>query len=382
VQQCEFTRVPRRQINPLSPPTTMVLSGVRIHFPFRPYPCQEAYMQTVMNALLKSENALLESPPGSGKTLCLLCACLAWQRHETTMLLHTEQLDYLSTINQTAAAAARSGGTNVDQRGASGATKPRVEYKRRGPPTIIYASRSQSQLDHVVKELRSTRYRPTHAVLGSREQMCIHPHINRPTMTESDVSHGCYKLEQKRACPYRNNLDGFMTPSNEYMPSTSSSCCQSGSATAAAASAPTHKHQSVRDMEELVAMGKVHSVCPFYYTQLQIENAELILVPYNFLFDKAAREEAFWDIPWDNTVVIFDDAHNLETFCSESMSFEITSADIAGCIREVQKVSASESRIQGVYVVFRYRYIVRKEVVELTFRWCLRSGNKRRRSRI
>jgi hypothetical protein len=57
----------RNKINPWSPPTSLTLNGVQVHFPFRPYACQETYMQTVMDALLKSENALLESPTGTGK---------------------------------------------------------------------------------------------------------------------------------------------------------------------------------------------------------------------------------------------------------------------------------------------------------------------------
>jgi regulator of telomere elongation helicase 1 len=37
-------------------------------------------------------------------------------------------------------------------------------------------------------------------------------------------------------------------------------------------------------------------------------------------------------------VVIFDEAHNLESFASDSASFDLSSVDVSGCISEVQKV--------------------------------------------
>jgi hypothetical protein len=61
-----------RQINPISPPTSLELRGVPIHFPFKPYKCQEDYMGKVLDALLRSENALLESPTGTGNVLGVL----------------------------------------------------------------------------------------------------------------------------------------------------------------------------------------------------------------------------------------------------------------------------------------------------------------------
>lgn len=51
-------------------------------FPFRPYQCQVDYMSRVVRALHLGENALLESPTGTGKTLSLLCASLAWLKRQ------------------------------------------------------------------------------------------------------------------------------------------------------------------------------------------------------------------------------------------------------------------------------------------------------------
>ncbi|CAI9597240.1 unnamed protein product, partial [Staurois parvus] len=57
------------------------VAGVPVEFPFPPYPCQEDYMRKVIECLQQSVNGVLESPTGTGKTLCLLCATLAWRQH-------------------------------------------------------------------------------------------------------------------------------------------------------------------------------------------------------------------------------------------------------------------------------------------------------------
>ena len=88
-------------------------------------------MTTVMKALHNAENALLESPTGTGKTLCLLCSTLAWQMQQR------------SYLNSSSSAMSMS----MSQNGNVSAEKKKV-------PTIIYASRTHSQLSQVVKEMR------------------------------------------------------------------------------------------------------------------------------------------------------------------------------------------------------------------------------------
>jgi regulator of telomere elongation helicase 1 len=90
------------------------------------------------------------------------------------------------------------------------------------------------------------------------------------------------------------------------------------------------------DVEELVTMGKKHKVCSFYHTrELVTKGADLVLLPYNYLFDKDARTSL--DIVWSNAIVIFDEAHNLESFASDATSFELSGMDIAGAILEVSR---------------------------------------------
>ncbi|XP_072934726.1 LOW QUALITY PROTEIN: Fanconi anemia group J protein-like [Epargyreus clarus] len=61
---------------------TKTISGVNVKLPIEPYGCQVALMSRIIASIKKSENCLLESPTGTGKTLAILCATLAWQQQE------------------------------------------------------------------------------------------------------------------------------------------------------------------------------------------------------------------------------------------------------------------------------------------------------------
>ena len=56
------------------------VAGHDVQFPHQPYGVQLSFMAKVLATVNRRENALLEAPTGSGKTLSLLCSALSWQR--------------------------------------------------------------------------------------------------------------------------------------------------------------------------------------------------------------------------------------------------------------------------------------------------------------
>ncbi|XP_077502103.1 regulator of telomere elongation helicase 1 homolog [Amblyomma americanum] len=295
------------------------LRGVTVHFPHEPYDVQKKYMEKVIECLQSGVNGILESPTGTGKTLSLLCSSLAWlEDHKAAMQLTAglhrspdPNAGFLSQLQSL-----------FDQQEAANRPSPIC-------PKIIYSSRTHSQLSQAINELKKTNYRYVKSVvLGSRDQLCINPDVQKLQDNASKLR-VCRHKVTTRTCPFHLNYDTKMTRSE-------------------------YQDTPVMDIEDLGKLGKKFVCCPYYAAKTLKGRADIVFMPYNYLVDAKSRKAH--GVELEGNVVIFDEAHNIENMCEESMSFQLLSSDLALCIKETthaadlkqQKETEAAAGMEGV----------------------------------
>ncbi|KAF3320976.1 regulator of telomere elongation helicase 1 [Carex littledalei] len=270
------------------------IRGIDVDFPLQAYDCQIVYMEKVIRSLQEGKNALLESPTGTGKTLSLLCATLAWRKSFGEFSTNPSE--------------EKGWGSSQPSSSQSVSSTP-SDSQRSGLPVIIYTSRTHSQLKQVIRELKTSNYRPKMAILGSREQMCIHDDVR--LLRGKAQNHACQYMCKKRKCRHHPPVSEFVKRHNPL-------------------------GNEPFDIEDLVNIGRTKGPCPYYVSRELHKSADILFAPYNYLIDPGNRR-SLTGIPWSKAVLIFDEAHNLESICADAASFDLPSTYIASCISEANQ---------------------------------------------
>lgn len=187
-------------------------------------------------------------------------------------------------------------------------TKMKLGPQNENFPRIIYASRTHVQLAQAMKELKNSQYctKPS-IILGSRDQLCVNQDVSR-LEGNTAKTHACRSKVRTGACPYHDGYESKVQ--NEY------------------------DTLEVVDIEDLVTKGVSKKFCPYYATRFLKQKAQVIFSPYNYLLDPALRRNQSIDLK--NTVVIFDEGHNIESNCEDCASCELRSLSLEVCIKELE----------------------------------------------
>ncbi|KAJ5682593.1 hypothetical protein N7462_005758 [Penicillium macrosclerotiorum] len=248
-----------------------LIDDLPVLFPYpRIYPEQYAYMCDLKKTLDAGGHCVLEMPSGTGKTVSLLSLIVAYQQHYP-------------------------------------------EHRK-----LIYCSRTMSEIEKALAELKALmKYRSQELgfeedfrALGltSRKNLCLHPSVKREksgtvvdarcrSLTAGFVKEKKERGEDVELCIYHENLD-LLEPHNLVPP-------------------------GVFTLDGLIRYGEQNKQCPYFSARRMMPWCNVIIYSYHYLLDPKIAERVSRELSKD-CIVVFDEAHNIDNVCIESLSIDLS----------------------------------------------------------
>ena len=280
------------------------IDDLPVLFPYpRIYPEQYAYMRDLKHTLEAGGHCVLEMPSGTGKTISLLSVIVAYQQHYP-------------------------------------------EHRK-----LIYCSRTMSEIEKALAELKSLMKYRTEQLgyeeefrglgLTSRKNLCLHPSVKREksgavvdarcrSLTAGFVKEKKERGEDVDVCVYHDNLD-LLEPHNLIPP-------------------------GVFTLDGLLQYGEKHKQCPYFSARRMMSFCNVIIYSYHYLLDPKIAERVSKELSKD-CIVVFDEAHNIDNVCIESLSIDLTEDSLRKAARgannlelKIEEMKANdEGKLQDEY---------------------------------
>ncbi|XP_038196403.1 ATP-dependent DNA helicase DDX11 isoform X2 [Arvicola amphibius] len=186
---------------------------------------------------------------------------------------------------------------------------------------IYYCSRTHSQLAQFIQEVRKSPFgKETRLVsLGSRQNLCVNEDVKSLSSVQL-MNDRCVDMQRSK-----HEKNGAVEDKSKRKRRKIQTSC------------PFHNHEQmqllrdeilleVKDMEQLVSLGKEARACPYYGSRFAIPAAQLVVLPYPMLLHAATRQAA--GIKLQGQVVIIDEAHNLIDTITSIYSTEVNGSQL------------------------------------------------------
>lgn len=261
------------------------IDDLPVLFPYpRIYPEQFAYMCDLKKTLDAGGHCVLEMPSGTGKTVSLLSLIVAYQQYFP-------------------------------------------EHRK-----LIYCSRTMSEIEKALAELKALmKYRADQLGyeeefrglgLTSRKNLCLHPSVKREkrgaivdarcrSLTAGFVKERKNRGEDVAVCNYHDNLD-LKEPHNLVDP-------------------------GVYTLDALMRYCEREKICPYFASRRMMSFCNVIIYSYHYLLDPKIAERVSKELSKD-CIVVFDEAHNIDNVCIESLSTDITNDSLRKASRGAQNL--------------------------------------------
>ncbi|KAJ6953880.1 hypothetical protein POPTR_002G054000v4 [Populus trichocarpa] len=271
------------------------IEDVTVYFPYdHIYPEQYSYMVELKRALDAKGHCLLEMPTGTGKTIALLSLITSY------------------TIS-----------------------------KPQGAIKLIYCTRTVHEMEKTLAELKLLHnYQVKHlgpaakilAIgLSSRKNLCVNPNVLEANNRDS-VDAACRKRTASwvRALAAENPNVETCEFFENYERAASGAVLPPG----------------VYTLQDLRAYGKEKGWCPYFLARHMVQLANVVVYSYQYLLDPKVAGIISKEMQKES-VVVFDEAHNIDNVCIEALSVSVRRQTLDGASRNISRIEQEINRFKA-----------------------------------
>ncbi|KAM8794024.1 general transcription and DNA repair factor IIH helicase subunit XPD isoform 1-T1 [Eudromia elegans] len=218
-----------------------------------------------------------------------------------------------------------------------------VAYQRARPlelTKLIYCSRTVPEIEKVIEELRKLvdfyekqlgeKVPFLGLALSSRKNLCIHPEVSLLRFGK-DVDSGCLRLTASYVRAQRQR-DAALPACRFYE------------------EFDTHGREvpipyGIYNLDDLKAYGRQKGWCPYFLARYSILHANIVVYSYHYLLDPKIADLVSKELA-RKSVVVFDEAHNIDNVCIDSMGVNITRRTLDRCQANVATLQATIQKIK------------------------------------
>uniref|UniRef100_A0A0K0G0L8 General transcription and DNA repair factor IIH helicase subunit XPD n=1 Tax=Strongyloides venezuelensis TaxID=75913 RepID=A0A0K0G0L8_STRVS len=252
------------------------VDGLEVIFPYKSiYPEQILYMQEFKKAIDHRGHGLIEMPSGTGKTSTILSLAVAYMNK------------YPSSIDK-------------------------IVYCTRTIPEMHKTAEELRKLLGLYKTKKNYEIPITAVTMASRKFMCLNEKVI--SLKEGSLIDGaCNKLTASfvRA---RRKIENDKNPD---------SCCEYFENFIEKGD-KIKLNYGVYTLDDSKGLGFEEKICPYFYIRTAINRAHIVIFSYHYMLDPKISEIVSKGFS-PKSIVIFDEAHNIDNVCIESMSVSLTS---------------------------------------------------------
>lgn len=213
--------------------------------------------------------------------------------------------------------------------------------KPSNPVKLLYCTRTVHEMEKTLAELKLLHKYQIESIgpsarmlalgLSSRKNLCVNPEVLSGENRDS-VDAGCRKLTASwiRALAIENPNVKTCEFFESYERAGSDAVLPPG----------------VYTMQDLRVFGKEKGWCPYFLARHMVQFANVVVYSYQYLLDPKVAGIISKEMQRES-VVVFDEAHNIDNVCIEALSVSVRKQTIEGATRNLDRISTEINRLKA-----------------------------------